>query len=715
MTAVTTRPSEVPFREEPSEREVGAWPLPAPSPLPAPLPGTTYGVTRRRRGRRRQALWVRVMIRAGIIALLALAILLAWQGVAHSQAPGSSSASQDPADIFGWGRSAPTTGLAGMSREEYLQQLIESRHRAAIENGSPTPDGVSGAATESGATPSIAGAAPAPVLAGQGSGTEAGGPAAQQGTPIDMHDWIRQLASRWQRVDGVLVRASAPLAPVADASPNTGAAPPRTGATARPTPASTAGSGAEGGSPTPPAQRQPSGPGVTPDAGRSDHPPPLAAPPLAAPPPTGRSGHPEGPEPPALGALRDEELTYRSTLDLALALDAEFGPLVGASADVRALRHDLQHHLIDLSMVVGHTDNPRANLDAVRQYLQSVLRLEAREETLPELERLLPARVLHQRLASPLGFSLIALAFSERLNPYLDLEGVQAGGVLGLRYRSGAHRYILVPLYPDRLHTDREFVTLALGPEAAFEPDPIQTLTRRQVWGLIFCEAGAALARRSDQQASAAYWVERGLALHPEQALGHLARAQLLIERNDRPQARTALARALALEPDNVLARERRAELLSDPADEPELIEDLRWLSRSGKHPRAALRLTRLFLARKMFLAARQELEFLVGQELPPSLRAELPSLRTEVEAAPWIEVLRGERPDQERFEAVDRLRTLDHPGVLAALASALEDENLRLSRYAWRALTELTGLDLPPETDRWQRALGLPATGPTR
>jgi len=41
------------------------------------------------------------------------------------------------------------------------------------------------------------------------------------------------------------------------------------------------------------------------------------------------------------------------------------------------------------------------------------------------------------------------------------------------------------------------------------------------------------------------------------------------------------------------------------------LLEDLRWLSRQGNHPRAAFTLARLFVEQGSFLAARKEVEFL--------------------------------------------------------------------------------------------------------
>lgn len=423
---------------------------------------------------------------------------------------------------------------------------------------------------------------------------------------------------------------------------------------------------------------------------------------------------PEETESRRLAQITNDELAYVSSLDLILALEAEFQNLPGGDSrsELSVLRSELYHRVIDLSVQVGFTDNPRDNLDAIRVFLNKVLRIEAVQRSQPDLDLLRIGTILRTRRASDVGWSLLALAFAEKLNTYLDLEPIQVGGLLALRYRSGAHRYLLVPLHPDKLYTDREFLSLAFGSSPGSHE--IRTLTRREFWGLTFGEVGAGLLQLEGEIAHASAWVDRGLNLFREQPNAHIANAKIQLERNEAEVALESLNLAVKLSPHNPDARMQRANLLGELGLDDRLVEDLRWLSGTGKHPRASLRLIRVFLRRSEFVAARKEVERLRGVTLPPSLAEEHEKIELQVEASPWVAVLRGAHPDFDRFEAVDRLRAYPLPLVYQALIESLGDTNLRLSQYSRRALAEMTGLDLPPLPKRWREALGL-ATPPKK
>ncbi|MEM7166415.1 MAG: hypothetical protein AAF581_13195 [Planctomycetota bacterium] len=652
MHSVTSRPEDA----QPTELTPGQ-----PS---AAIPGTSPAYTlsperqhmlqpeiqptpRRRHSRRRRRAHARLRrnaVRFAVALVLALVILVMWRGVAHSQ---------DRSPTFGW-KSPDARRDVAEPQKEVIDRFLRER----------------------GAT--------AATAAAVGAGSKS----------LSITEWIQQLsANRGSRAQAT--GSSDRGAPASRPEPSRRApdAEPRTTQTQPPQ---------QPGQATPPAPKQLP---LAPPGLRGEQRPQRQL--ATNHNPRQRTDDTSGILP--LQKVRDEELTFRSSLDLSLALERQFRHLGEAPVtDLAVLRSALTHHLIDLSIQAGQTDNPRDNLEAVRAYMGSVLRVEAVQRERASLDLLLTGRVLAGHRASQIGWCLTALIFSERINSYLDLEPVVTGDLLALRYRSGAHRYILVPLYPDRLYTDRDFLALAHADDTG--EHPIRVLTRREFWGMVFAEAGSALLEIDNEVAQAAHWIDRGLALYPEHAMGHVSRARVQMLRNEKEAAKESLDIAVRLAPTSVDARLQRADVLQGSEHIAVLIEDLRWLSRQGKHPRASFRLARLLVAKGQFLAANQELQYLSNTKLPVDLMQEFPALRGEVEAAPWIAVLTGEHPDARRFQAIEHLRRYPFPVVFEALIVTMDDANLRLSNYAWQILKEMTErTDLPKVPERWRLALALP------
>lgn len=621
---------------------------------------------------------MRLGIRTLVVVAIAILILVLWEGIAFS-------AEESKRGAFAWelggagpnARATPATPPASKAPEA-----------APVAAPAPMPAVTPLLATPAAAARPLMPSAPTPTFG----------------------EWLQQLIAEDQNRSAATNPATSPPA---GGSPSDG---PATGPTA---PADSVSNRATAPSPEP---RNPNTAAQTPQPAPAQGPPPRPRPdgastatqPAIAPPEilgvqTAPSGWDQDPaNQRRLAELSDEALSFTSTLDLIIALEAEFQNLPGDEVreEPAILRSDLYHRIIELSVQVGFTDNPRDNLDAIRTYLRSSLRVEAVLPTQPDLDLIRAAKILRAHRASDVGWALLALCFAERLNSYLDLEAIEAGGLLALRYRSGAHRYVLAPLQPEKLLTEQEFLTLARGTQAGV--DEIRLLTRKQFWGRVFGDVGAALLEREGEVAHAAQWLDRGLNLFREQPFAHIAQARILTQRNDLPSALEALDRAVTIDRHNAPARLQRAEVLTMLGEDDRLIEDLRWLSHDGKNARSALQLVRLLLRHSEFVAARKEVERLREFELPPSLAADFAMAEKEVAATPWVEVLMTAKQDAERFEAVDRLRSHAIPLVHRALADTLDDNNLRLAQYAARTLREMTGLELPPIRDRWLSALGL-------
>ncbi|MFN0059980.1 MAG: tetratricopeptide repeat protein [Planctomycetota bacterium] len=404
-----------------------------------------------------------------------------------------------------------------------------------------------------------------------------------------------------------------------------------------------------------------------------------------------------------LGEIADSEIKWTDSLQLVMALEQQFADHPPLS-ELQTLRSTFYHHLIDLSVVVGYSDNPRDNLDAVRVFLKDTLGMSAVQREKATLDLLLSRSVLMNRKGSPTGVAVIALVFAEHLSKYLDLEPIVAGDLLGLRYRSGDHCYTLVPLYLDRLYTDQSFAELAYGPTPT-SSQSIQTLTRQQFWGLVLGEAGLALLETAAHDRAAAL-IHRALKLNAEQARTRVGKARILLVSRDFESAREELDAALNLDPNHVPARLERAALLAQMGDPDAQEADLRWLARRGTHPLAELELATQLFRRQHHQDAALVLKNLLAREVATSIRETGAALAQEIAAAPWIARLRDSRNAGDRFAAVDALTQFPLASVEDALVATLDDANLRLGAYAWQALRNLTKFDLPRDTAAWKQAL---------
>ncbi|MEM7261599.1 MAG: tetratricopeptide repeat protein [Planctomycetota bacterium] len=404
-----------------------------------------------------------------------------------------------------------------------------------------------------------------------------------------------------------------------------------------------------------------------------------------------------------IGAIPNEDLPWTETLDLILSLEKEFSDFPPV-ADLTTLRTELYGHLVTLSVTVGHDDNPRVNLDELRAYVSRVMGLQATQRERANLERLLPRSVLPARRGSPTAVGLIVLLFADLVSKTLELEPILVGDTLGLRYRSGAHRYTVIPTALDRLYSDREFLNFATG-KPTTDPNAIRILTRREFWGVVMAEAGDGLLQEG-HTARAHRLLDRSIDLFQDQALPHIALARIHVSQNDLDTAREALNLAVKLDPTNASARFERASILKTMGDADTLEKDLRWLAHEAKNPLVSARLIQHYLDRSLFRDAEREFRALASRDLPPSMRAEVKRLKLEVGAAPWVARLRGSVDDADRFEAIDALTRFPTRATMAALIDTIEDRNLRLGTYALKCLREMTKMDLDKDANAWRAAL---------
>lgn len=403
-----------------------------------------------------------------------------------------------------------------------------------------------------------------------------------------------------------------------------------------------------------------------------------------------------------LSEIPDRELLWHSSLDLILALEHDFA-FVDPPLDPQVLETDLKRLLLKLSVEVDVTDNPQKNLESLRVYLKDFLGYAAVERETPDVELLLPRFLMSEKRASPLCVAMLTLALADNLNKYLRLEPVVTAGLLGLRYRSGYHRYILVPSYLDRLYSDEDFVRAAYGGESPPEAE-ITVLTRKQFWAMVVGAAGASLGQ-TKEKARAEQLLRRSIDLHPDQAPPRIALADVLRHHRQYAAAREELDRALELDPDHALARLARTEVLTELGLLAEVEQDLEWLFHRRSHEKAGVRLIRHYLERKQFTAAQEEWNRLTALPASSLSRAEREALRLEVEASPWVERLLRSQDDQDRFRAIDQLAAYPIVLVEDALLTTMQDSNLRLATYAWNQLRHVTKMDLPRDVQRWRDA----------
>lgn len=396
------------------------------------------------------------------------------------------------------------------------------------------------------------------------------------------------------------------------------------------------------------------------------------------------------------------DLLWEDGFDLLLSLQQEFDDL--HPCEPEQLTTQLYQLLLELGHRSGRSENPLERLEA----LISTVAQELRGGVSPsgELTGLLPAAILEERTASPLGWCLLALALADRTRD-LRLEPVICAGNPGLRYENGAHRYIVSPTATDRVLSDREFSTRigGAGSEVA-----IRSLTRSEFWGHVLTDAGIDRMREGST-ARGLDLVERGLLLDPRQPSALIAQADAQLERRQEREALASLDRAVAIDAAASEPRRRRALLLAslgeaeacgrdlhhlatDPGDPLDVIRYSRWLHARGDHRGAHHRLTPL----------------LTSFEPQTEIGATTRRLLEEVESGPWARLLRDGASDRDRLRAVRRLGTLTTPEARTALIEALADRNGHLANAALTALRSSTGhRELGRDPAEWRRVLDLP------
>ena len=396
------------------------------------------------------------------------------------------------------------------------------------------------------------------------------------------------------------------------------------------------------------------------------------------------------------------DLLWEDGFDLLLSLQQEFDDL--RPCEPERLTTQLYQLLLELGHRSGRSENPLERLEALISTIARELR--GGVSSPGELTGLLPAAILEERAASPLGWCVLALALADRTRD-LRLEPVICAGHPGLRYENGAHRYIVSPTATDRVLSDREFSTRigGAGSEVA-----IRSLTRSEFWGHVLTDAGID-RMRAGSTARGLDLVERGLLLDPRQPSALIAQADAQLERRQEREALASLDRAVAIDAAASEPRRRRAHLLAslgeaeacgrdlqhlatDPGDPLDVIRYSRWLHARGDHRGAHHRLTPLLTS------------FEPQTEIGTATRR----LLAEVESGPWARLLRDGASDRDRLRAVRRLGTLTTPEARTALIEALADRNGHLANAALTALRRSTGhRELGRDPAEWRRVLDLP------
>ena len=431
---------------------------------------------------------------------------------------------------------------------------------------------------------------------------------------------------------------------------------------------------------------------------------------LIIPPVQGPTDHPSPsgsdlrPDPAPLSQVGSADLEWSDGFELALALQAEFAEL--QPVEISALKSVLYQHLLELSRLTGRSDNPLERLTALAELIENRLRLQVTQVS--STDTLLPASVLAEHRASPLGWCVVALALADRTRD-LSLEPVLSAGEIALRYRNGAHRYVLSPLAPDRVLTEREFAVLASGDSTG---PALRALSRPEFWGHVLSEGGIDRVEQGAWARGMAL-IEQGLDLDPRQPRARVAQAAGFLERQEEARALECLDAAVLLDGTDRTARRARVELLLDLGRTDAAAEDLDFLARDGSDPLDTVRYARWWLERREYRRAHMTLEKVLAKSQNDEVGSAAQKLRIEIAAAPWIEVLEESHDDRERLRAARRLGRFPLPRAREALIHALSDENGHLANVALAVLRQSTGLvDLPRDPDLWRRAMAKEYSG---
>ncbi len=408
-----------------------------------------------------------------------------------------------------------------------------------------------------------------------------------------------------------------------------------------------------------------------------------------------------------LSSIPTPELAWHDGFSLALSLEVEFAET--EPSDGFQLRSELHGWLLEFTRLAGPGDNPLERMNALSELMTRGLRLTVSDDH--SLETLLPARILEGRRASSLGWCVIALAFADRIRD-LELEPVLCAGEIALRYQNGAHRYVLSPAAPDRVLTDREFARL-VGGGAGGASDGLQNpvpevlaLTRPEFWGRVLTLGGI------DRIAAGAWprgmeLLHRGLDLDPRQPAARVALARAHLERGERARALECLSLATELDPNDRAARRARVDLLLELGEFGAAADDLALLASGTALPEDIIRYSKWWLERGEFRRAHETLGPLLERKLDEEIARSVRAIASEIEAAPWVALLRSRGDDRARLHAVRRLITHPGPQSEEALIGVLNDRNGRLSSTALATLREMTGVvGIPRDPERWRQAL---------
>lgn len=426
---------------------------------------------------------------------------------------------------------------------------------------------------------------------------------------------------------------------------------------------------------------------------------PLAGSPVAA-----------GPaEPVPLSRMRPSRARSLDFLGLALSVleEIETGP---AKADPEAVEWAVEGLALEVraDLEIGEDVDHRRTVTGLNRVIFQRLRLTVLDprRAFWQPGALHLGRILRDRRAGPAGAALLYLSVAERLFPptsphHVPLRPLRAGDATFLVCRDGSLRF-----YVDLSRGGREISAEALRRAAGLDegrPLP-RGLDPVRFGGRLLVDLARMAARRGDEVRSLGLY-RAALELDPRQSEPNLALADDALARGEPAMADGLVAAALAAAPEEPRAFALRARIRRARGDREGARRDLVWLAEKARdsHPEALLALADMAIEDGDDASARAYLAQYGSACGSERGRAEADRRLRELAARPAMAVLRGSKDDARRLRAIHSLRAIRSAGGVACLIEALEDPNLRLRLFAWKALRDLTGADLGPSAEAWR------------